>query len=102
MSDVRTIRLGLSYKTHMGSACLTFTGQSVHLATWGPAITLVSATISSGTPPPGLTPYVCPGGSSQLYMIVTPAALGVYTYQVDGVLDTCAQLLLACSHHISL
>ncbi len=102
MSDVRTIRLGLSYKTNMGSACLTFTGQSVHLATWGPAITLVSATISSGTPPPGLTPYVCPGGSSQLYMIGTPAALGVYTYQVDGLLDNGAHLLIDCVHTVAL
>src|SRR6478735_2717868 len=102
MPDVRTIRLGLQYRTNLGSSCLTYTGQSVHLATWGPAITLVSATISSGTPPPGMEPYVCPGASSQLYMIGTPTALGTYTYQVDGLLDNGGHVLVDCVHTVAL
>ncbi len=101
MADVRTLNIGVDYETVFGSACLYFTGFSVSLQTWGPAVTLVSASISSGVPPPGMTPFVCPGASSIVYMVGTPYATGVYTFQVDGLLSNGSHTLIDCVHTIA-
>ena len=96
MADTRFVKLGKDYRTTIGSPCLSYSGFQAALVTWGPVITLVSATIASGTPPPGMTPYVCPGGSSTLYMIGTPNAYGTYTFTIDGLLDNAAHITVDC------
>lgn len=102
MADIRTITIGLDYETNFGSTCLYFSGQSVHLGTFGPAVTYISASILSGTPPPGMTPYVCPGASSALYMIGVPFATGVYTYTVDALLSNGSHTTVDCIHTVAL
>lgn len=102
MADIRTIDVGVDYETNFGSACLYFSGFSVHLGTFGPAVTYISASISSGTPPPGMTPYVCPGASSQLYMIGVPYVPGVYTFQVDALLSNGSHQFVDCVHTVAL
>ena len=101
MPDVRTISLGRTYQTNLGSPCLSYTGQSIHLATFGPVTTFVSATLSSGTLPPGMTPYVCPGASSALYVIGTPTASGVYTFQIDALMSNGSHTFWDCVHTVA-
>lgn len=101
MADIRTITIGVDYETNFGSACLYFSGFSVHLGTFGPAVTYISASISSGTPPPGMTPYVCPGASSQLYMVGVPYVPGVYTFQVDALLSNGSHQFVDCVHTVA-
>ncbi len=73
-----------------------------HIATFGPVVTFVSASISSGTPPPGIAPFVCPGGSSALYMRGVPSSLGVYTYQIDALMDNGSHTFWDCVQTVSL
>lgn len=102
MSDIRTIFLGVQYDFLNTQACLPKSTSNIHMATFGPVVTMVSASISSGTPPPGMTPVVCPGGSSALLMNGIPQAVGVYTFQVDALLDNGSHFFLDCVHTVAL
>jgi hypothetical protein len=102
MSDIRTITIGLDYEANIASPCLYFSGQSLHLGTFGPVVTYISASITSGIPPPGMTPYVCPGASSALYMVGVPFAAGVYTYTVDALLSNGSHTTVDCIHTVAL
>lgn len=102
MADVRTIRLGVTYTFLNTSACFPQSTTNVHLSTFGPVVTFVSATISSGTPPPGMAPDVCPGGTSHLVVNGTPTALGVYTYQVDALMSNGSHTFWDCVHTVAL
>lgn len=102
MADIRTITNGVDYETNFGSSCLYFSGSSVHLGTFGPAVTYVSVIVSSGTLPPGMTPYVCPGASSQLYMIGVPYVPGVYTFQLDVTMSDASHQFVDCVHTVAL
>lgn len=79
--------LGVYNHTAFPSSCPPHTAQSCHLGTFGPVVTFISATISSGSPPPGMEPFVCPGGSSALWMIGAPEAVGVFVYQIDALMS---------------
>ncbi len=102
MADVRTIRLGVSYTYNLGSPCSPTSGSNVHLATFGPVVTFISCTVSSGAPPPGMTPVVCPGGSSTLNVNGTPSALGVYTYTIDALMSNGTHTFWDCVHTVAL
>lgn len=84
---VFTSTLGVHNHTNAGSACTPNTSEFCHLGTFGPVVTFVSATISSGTPPPGMEPFVCPGASSALYMVGVPEVVGTYVYQIDALMS---------------
>jgi hypothetical protein len=102
MPDIRTLTLGIDYETNLGSTCLYYTTFTVHLSTFGPAVTFVSAGISSGVPPPGMVPYVCPGASSTLNMVGVPYATGVYTFTVDALMSNGSHQFFDCIHTIAL
>lgn len=102
MADIRTIQIGRDYETNVGSPCLYHSGFIVQLAVWGPVVTQVSATIFSGTPPPGMTPFVCPGASSALFMIGAPYATGVYTYTIDVLMSDSSHTFVDCVHTVAL
>lgn len=102
MADVRTIRLGVTYDFLNTAGCTPKSTSNVHLSTFGPVVTFVSATISSGTPPPGMAPAVCPGPSSNLLVNGTPTALGVYTYQIDALMSNGSHTFWDCVHTVAL
>lgn len=102
MPDVRTLQFGRDYETNLGSPCGYYSGFTVHLATWGPAVTMVSASVSSGEAPPGMHAFVCPGPSSTLNMVGAPYALGVYTFTVDALMSNGSHTTYDCVHTVAL
>jgi hypothetical protein len=102
MADVRTIRLGVTYSYNMGSPCSPTSTTNIHLATFGPAVTFVSCSISSGTVTPGQTAVVCPGGTSTLNMIGTPTTLGTFTFQIDALMSDGSHTFWDCVHTVAL
>lgn len=68
--------------------------------TWGPVITMVSATVTAGTPPPGVSPFVCANPTSTLYIVGTPATLGVYTYTVDVLMSNGSHNIYNLTHTV--
>lgn len=103
MADVRTIRLGVQYDYPIGQPCSPNSLSTIHLQTWGPVVTMVSVIgISSGAPPPGLEPAVCPGGTSVLVMLGVPQALGVYTYTIEVLMSDSSHLFQDCVHTVDL
>jgi hypothetical protein len=106
MPSLHTSILGVYENLPGTSPCVPASGPGTssffHIATFGPVVTFVSATIASGTPPPGITPFVCPGGSSALYMRGVPSALGVYTYQIDALMDNGSHTFWDCVQTVAL
>ncbi len=75
------------------------------LGTFGPVVTFLDSpppVISAGTPPPGMTPFVCPGGTSTLWMVGTPTAVGHYTYTIDVTMSNGSHTFWDCDHTVSL
>lgn len=92
--------LGKYHNTQFPSPCGPHTDPNVvHVATHGPVVTMVSATISSGSPPPGLEPFVCVPAQSALYMVGVPTALGVYAYVIDTLMSNGSHLFWSVTSH---
>lgn len=100
MADVRTIRLGQAYTYNLGSSCSPTSNSNIHLSTFGPVVTFVSCSVSSGAPPPGMIPVVCPGDSSTLNVNGIPEALGVFTYTIDVLMSNGSHLFFDCVHTV--
>lgn len=83
--------------SYPGPLCGTPTATFFNLAVWGPVVVMTSAAILSGTPPPGMMPFICTyAGGTYLYMRGTPTMLGVYTFTVRAQLSNGGHEDTAC------
>jgi hypothetical protein len=87
MAILHTSHLGITVSVDAVNfpACGPAAPDQLLIATnnFGPLGSFASAAVISGAAPPGVVPLACPtSGMSRVWMVGTPAAVGVYTYTV--------------------
>jgi hypothetical protein len=98
--------LGVYENLNPVSPCVPASGPGTssfwQIVTWGPAVTMISASISAGAPADGCSPFVCPGASSTLFVVGTPSELGVFNFTIDALLSNGTHLFVTCEQTVTL